>query len=137
MTIAQPSPAPASRATHTARRLVVPTALLLVVLAALQITLAGGAVFGASSWAVHIAVGMLVVVVALVLAVVTYLAKPGRTQVRLGVGALVVAIAQPMTTVLAERVDPAFGLAHGLGAAALVVLPSLLLMPRPGTRARA
>jgi hypothetical protein len=136
MTIARSNPASPDRAASTARRLVMPLSVLLVALAALQLTIAGGAVFGAASWAMHVGVGMLVVVVALILAVVAIPARPGRAVVGLAAGALVLAIAQPMTTVLAERVNPSFGLAHGLGAAALVVLASLLLVVRPGAPAR-
>lgn len=123
--------APVSPATRASRRFLVPAAALLLALVTFQVTVAGGAVFGASSWAVHVMGGMLVVAVALLLMVMALVARPGRMYLGVAVAAFVVAIVQPMSTVMAERIDPVFGLVHGLGAAALVILASLMLV-RPG-----
>lgn len=123
----RPAPSPGA---EFARRLLAPASIALLVLAALQITLAGGAVFGASTWAIHVMGGMLVVAVALLLMVVALIARPGRGYRGAAVAAFVVSIIQPMSTVLAERIDPVFGLVHGLGAATLVILASLMMLPR-------
>lgn len=127
MAIPSPTHAPSRRA-DLARRLLVPASAALLVLAALQVMLAGGAVFGASSWSVHVMGGMLVVAVALILVVMAAIARPGRAYLGAAVVAFVVSIVQPMSTVLAERIAPAFGLVHGLGAALLVILASLMLV---------
>lgn len=102
-----------------AGRAILPLMALVALGALLQVAFAGGGAFGAGVWAMHRSLGMFMTVPAILVVVAAVLARPGRSLATSAVVALVLTLFQPIAAVAASRVDPAFGLLHGLGAAIL------------------
>jgi hypothetical protein len=111
-----------------ASRIVDGAIVVLLAAAGLQLALAGGSAFGASDWAVHVMLGSLIVAVAGLALLVAVVGRAGRGRLGLVAVAFAIALFQPVASVLAQRVDPAIGWFHGLGAAGLVAVLVLLAL---------
>lgn len=95
---------------------------VLLVAVAIQLALAGAGAFGATAWRTHVMLGMLITVLAIVLAGMALVARPARALVIGSTVVAVLAVLQPVLSVLARRTDPWFGVLHALGAGAMLVI---------------
>ena len=87
---------------------------------ALQIALAGGGAFGAPAWSMHVMLGMLITGLAAIVVIAALVARPGRAILIGSIAVGVLAVLQPLLSVLAQRADPWFGMLHALGAGAML-----------------
>ena len=99
---------------------------ILMAAVALQLALAGGGAFGAPAWQRHVLLGLVVATIAAVVLVAAVVARSDRTLLLGSVAVGGLAILQPLLSVLAQRVDPWFGLLHALDAGALIATLAIL-----------
>jgi hypothetical protein len=105
---------------------------------ALQLALAGGGAFGAPAWSMHVMLGMLITALAALVVVAALVARPGRTLLLGTLFVGVLALLQPLLSVLAQRVDPWFGILHAIAAVGMIAVPAVLIASRrPDRRATA
>ncbi len=103
-----------------------PLAVLLLVAVTVQAALAGGGAFGAAAWRMHVMLGMVIVVLAVAVAVLAWLAEAPRVVRRLAVGVAVLSVLQPVSSMVAKGGAPWVGSLHAIGAFVLFGLAGML-----------
>lgn len=135
------TPSQSSGSRRLARSIADVGLVVLLLAAFVQVALAGGAVFGAAGWTMHVVLGSTIAAVSALTLLAALIGRPPALRLALTAVVLGVALLQAIASVLASRVDPAFGLLHGLGAATLVALLTFLVFSRkdavqPGSASR-
>ena len=81
----------------------------------------GVAIFvGAPAWGMHVMLGMLITGLAAIVVIAALVARPGRAILIGSIAVGVLAVLQPLLSVLAQRADAWFGMLHALGAGAML-----------------